>query len=48
MMYGCSMKEYSQNFNKGMQNLGKSKFNNTAENRKQMEVKMLSRQNNSR
>ena len=27
---GCSLKEYTQNFNKGMQNLGKSKFNNNA------------------
>ena len=27
------MKEYPQNFNKGMQNLGKSKFNDNAANR---------------
>ena len=27
MMSGCFMKEYPQNFNKGMQNPGKSKFN---------------------
>jgi len=33
MMSGCSMKEYPQNFNKGMQNLGKSKFNKNAANR---------------
>ena len=30
---GCSMKEYPQNFHKGMQNFGKSKFNNNAANR---------------
>ena len=46
---GCSLKEYPQNFNKGMQNLGKSKFNNNGANRSnQLEVKMWSRRNNSR
>ena len=27
---GCSLKEYTQNFYKGFQNFGKSKFNNNA------------------
>ena len=30
---GCSLKEYPKNFNKGMQNLRKSKFNNNAASR---------------
>ena len=30
---GCSLKKYTQNFNKGMQNLGESTFNNNAANR---------------
>ena len=29
---GCSLKEYPKNFNKGMHNLGKLKFNNNAAN----------------
>ena len=33
MESGCSIKEYPKNFHKGMQNLGKSKFNNNAANR---------------
>ena len=30
---GCSLKEYPQNINKGMQNLSKSNFNNNATNK---------------